>query len=64
MEAEAEALVRDLGGRAYSEAREMEREASSIATARQWNRVALAIASKTCKRIGLDTASRIYPVAP
>ena len=59
IEAEAEALIRDLGDRAYSEARLREREASSGEIARDWSRIALAVARKTGKCIGLDTATRM-----
>src|SRR5208337_1814341 len=59
IEAEAEALIRDLGDYAYSEARQREREASSIAMAREWCRIAIAIARKSDKRVGFDTASRM-----
>ena len=52
VEAEAEALSRELGVEAYSEARRREREANSIAEARQYNRVALAIAGRTCSAVG------------
>jgi hypothetical protein len=44
---------------AYAEARPREREAKSNAEAQNWSRVALAIAHKTCRRIGFDTASRM-----
>ena len=57
IDGEAEALIRDFGVDAYSEARQREREASSSAMAREWNRVALAIARKMGKRVGFDTAS-------
>jgi hypothetical protein len=36
IEAEAEALIHELGDYAYSEARQRERDASSIAMAREW----------------------------
>jgi len=36
-----------------------EREAKSKAEAQNWSRVALLIAERTCKRVGLDTASRM-----
>ena len=52
IEAEAEALSRELGVEAYSEARRREREANSIAEARQYNRVALAIAGRACNAVG------------
>src|SRR5271157_2290074 len=57
IEAEAEALIRDAGDRAYSEARRREREASSDPIAKDWGRVALAVARKTGKRVGLDPAT-------
>ena len=43
-EAEAEALIRDLGEAAYSEASRREYEASSDESARDWGLVALAVA--------------------
>ena len=59
IDAEAEALIRHLGIEAYSDARRREREANSIKEAREWNRVALAIARKTCRRVGFDTSTRM-----
>lgn len=59
IEAEAEALSRELGVEAYSEARRREREANSIAEARQYNRVALAIARRTCNAVGVDAGARL-----
>ena len=59
IDAAAEGLIRDLGVYGYSEARQREREASSIAMAREWNRVALGIARKTRRRVGFDTATRM-----
>ena len=53
IDAEAESLIRELGGDAYAEARRKESESSSASIARDWGRVAQAIA----KRRGLDTAS-------
>jgi hypothetical protein len=50
LDAEAEALICELGVDAYAEARHREYEASSDAIARDWARVAVAIA----KRTGLD----------
>ena len=58
-EAEADALMRQRGVLAYAEARRREREAKSRVEAQTWNRVALAIAHKTGKRVGFDTASRM-----
>src|SRR6516165_2158409 len=46
-DAEAEALISGLGFDAYDEARRREIEASSDDIARDWNRVAQAIAQKT-----------------
>ena len=57
--AEAAALISDLGDGAYSEARRRAREASSDEMEREWNRVALAIARKTGRQVGLDTATRM-----
>jgi hypothetical protein len=59
IDAEADALVHKLGAAAYSAARRREHEASSDAMAKHWHRVALAIAKKTSKRVGFDTATRI-----
>jgi hypothetical protein len=59
IEAEAEALSRELGVEAYSEARRREREANSIAEARQYNRVALAIAGRTCNAVGVGAGARM-----
>ena len=59
VEAEAEALSRELGVEAYSEARRREREANSIAEARQYNRVALAIARLTCSALGVGAGARM-----
>jgi hypothetical protein len=59
VEAEADALIRSLGMAAYSAVRRREHEASSDAPAKYWNHVALAVAHKTGKRIGLDTSTRM-----
>ena len=59
IEAEAEALISDLGDGAYSEARRRAREASSDEMEREWSRVALAVARKTGRKVGLDTATRM-----
>ena len=59
IEAEAESLSRELGVAAYSEARRREREANSIAEARQYNRVALAIAGRTCSAVGVGAGARM-----
>jgi len=58
-QADAEALIRDHGAEAYSEACRREREASSDAMVKHWRRVALAIAKKTGERVGVDTATRM-----
>jgi hypothetical protein len=57
IDAEAEALIRDLGERAYSEARRRESEASSDAIAKDWGRVAQAVARRMEKRTGIETAA-------
>jgi hypothetical protein len=54
LDAEAEALICELGVDAYAEARHREYEASSDAIARDWARVAVAVA----KRTGLDVVHR------
>jgi hypothetical protein len=59
IDAEADALISAFGDSAYSEARCREREASSDEMEREWSRVALAIARKAGRRIGLDTATRM-----
>jgi hypothetical protein len=59
IEDEADELIRLLGDDAYAEARGREHTASSSATAREWNLIALAIASKTGRRIGLDLSTRM-----
>jgi hypothetical protein len=59
VEAEANALILDLGATAYSQARRREHEASSDAMAREWNRVALAVARKTGQTLGLNASTRI-----
>ena len=58
IDAEAEALIYALGDAAYSVARQREHQASSPGIAKDWNRVALAVAEKTGKRVGLDTSTR------
>jgi hypothetical protein len=57
--AEADMLIGELGVEAYAEARRREYESSGDAIALRWNRVALAVAYKTGKRIGLDTSTRL-----
>ena len=52
-------MSRELGVEAYSEARRREREANSIAEARQYNRVALAIAGRTCNAVGVGAGARM-----
>jgi hypothetical protein len=56
---EAEALICELGVDAYAEARRKEYEASSDAIARDWGRVAVAVA----KRTGLNVVHKIPPDA-
>jgi hypothetical protein len=52
IDAEAEALIGYFGAEAYREARRRERGASSEAIARDWNRVARAVARKTKELTG------------
>jgi hypothetical protein len=59
IDAEADALIGELGVEAYAEARRREYESSGDAIALRWHRVALAVAHKTGERIGLDTSSRM-----
>jgi hypothetical protein len=59
IEAEAEALIRDLGDQAYHEARRREHEASSDAIAEDWALVAKAIARKTGSRVGLNLSTQL-----
>ena len=59
VEAEAEALFRDFGEVAYSEARLREHEASSHAIARDWGSVALAVARLIGKRTDVDPLVRL-----
>ena len=57
IDAEADALIGELGVEAYAEARRREYKSSGDAIALWWSRVALAVAHKTDERIGLDTSS-------
>jgi hypothetical protein len=59
IDAEADVLIGELGVEAYAEARRREYESSNDAIALRWNQVALAVAQKTGKRIGLDTSTRL-----
>jgi len=59
IDAEADALIGELGVEAYAEARRREYESSGDAIALWWSRVALAVAQKTGERIGLDTSTRL-----
>ena len=59
VDADAEALIRDFGDRAYSEARRRQRESSSDEIAKDWGRIASAVARKSGKQVGLDTATRM-----
>lgn len=59
IDAEADELIRVFGIDAYSEARRRAIQASSGATVDTWNKVALAVAHKTGKRVGLDTSTRM-----
>ena len=59
IDAEADALIRDLGDCAYQEARRREHEASSDAIAEDWALVARAIARKTGTRVGLNLSTQL-----
>jgi hypothetical protein len=59
IEAEAEALVRDLGEAAYGEARRREHEASSDEIARDWGFIALAVARLIGRRKDVDPLARL-----
>ena len=59
IEDEAGELIRLLGDDAYAEARWREHTASSSATAQEWNLIALAIARRMGRRIGLDLSTRM-----
>jgi hypothetical protein len=69
--ANAEALIRDHGGEAYSGARQRERDVTrpngtthAGPTPAHWRRVALIVARMTGKRVGLDTATRMLERRP
>ena len=59
IEAEADELIHKLGVGAYPAARRREHEAGSEGMATHWRRVALAVARKTGRRVGLDTSTRM-----
>ncbi len=59
IDAEADALIRDLGDYAYQEARRREHEASSDVIAEDWALVAKAIARKTGTRVGLNLSTQL-----
>ena len=59
IDAEAEALIRELGDCAYQEARRREHEASSDAIADDWAEVARAVARKTGSRVGLNLSTQL-----
>ena len=65
-QADAEALIRDHGAEAYREARERERDViltdGTTHAGRKpehWRRVALIVAKRTGKRVGVDKATRM-----
>ena len=65
-QADAEALIRDHGVEAYSEARQRERDVilpdgttHAGRTPAHWRRAALIVAKMTGPRVGLDTATRM-----
>ncbi len=65
-QADAEVLIKDHGVEAYVEAWERERDVilpdgttHAGRTPAHWSRVALIVAKRTGKRVGLDTATRM-----
>ena len=58
-EDDATALITEHGTGAYIEARQRERDAIDADDATRWRRAALAIAKRTGRRVGLDTATRM-----
>jgi hypothetical protein len=59
IDAEADALIGELGVEAYAEARRREYESSNDALALRWNRIALAVGRKSGKLVGLDISTRM-----
>ena len=59
LDTEAEAMIGDLGVAAYHAARQREHEASDDTIAKDWSRVALMIAQKIGKGVGVDTSTRM-----
>ena len=59
IDAEADALIGELGVEAYAEARRREYGFSNDALALRWNRIALAVGRKSGKLVGLDTSTRM-----
>ena len=59
--AAAGALMSEFGDEAYAEARRREREADRDTTARDWRRVALVVARRTPRRVGLQA---VIPPSP
>jgi hypothetical protein len=59
IEAEADTLVRDYGVRAYSVARQRQRESASIPMKQEWSRIARAVARNAHQRVGLDIGARM-----
>src|SRR5580693_4763969 len=59
IDAEADAVIGELGVEAYAEARRREYESSNDALALRWNRIALAVGRKSGKLVGLDISTRM-----
>ncbi len=59
IDAEADALIGELGAEAYAKARRREYKSSDDAIALRWNQVALAVGRKSGKLVGLDTPTRM-----
>jgi hypothetical protein len=58
-EADATALIAERGNGAYAECRRRERAAFNAEDASRWRSAAVAVARRTGRQIGLDTATRI-----
>jgi hypothetical protein len=54
----AHALMKEFGDEAYAEARRREREANRDERARDWRRVALVVARRTCRGVGRAAMTR------
>ena len=60
----AGALMRDFGDEAYAEARRREREAHGDERARDWRRVALVVARRTCRHGSVGRSTEVILEEP